>query len=120
MTTKLLDLVVPLQSDMKNDTMDIFIVMDCVPLDLRTLLTSAEKSGFEESDAVGLLYGLLCSVNFLHSTGLIHRDIKPSNVLVNKDWRITLCDFGLTRNTSSKPDSTLPRSMKMPSTDDFG
>lgn len=72
--------------------------MDCVKLDLRTALISAEMTaGLEESDVVKILYGILCSVNFLHSAGLIHRDIKPSNFLLRPDNTIVLCDFGGSR-----------------------
>jgi len=33
--------------------------------------------------------------SFLHSMGIFHRDIKPLNVLVTNDFRIRICDFGI-------------------------
>ena len=53
--------------------------------------------GITENEVIQLLYGMLCSLNYFHSTGLVHRDIKPSNFLINKDRKVTLCDFGNSR-----------------------
>ncbi len=36
-------------------------------------------------------------LDFLHSHDIIHGDIKPDNLLITKDDRIKLCDFGLSR-----------------------
>lgn len=35
------------------------------------------------------------ALNFLHSSGVVHRDLKPSNVLVERDERVVLMDFGM-------------------------
>ena len=40
---------------------------------------------------------ILRGLRYLHSLHLIHRDLKPSNILLNKDSKAKICDFGLVR-----------------------
>ncbi|MFQ5642007.1 MAG: serine/threonine protein kinase, partial [bacterium] len=38
-----------------------------------------------------------------HDKGIIHRDIKPDNIMLNRDGRVKVMDFGLVKLTANDP-----------------
>jgi serine/threonine protein kinase len=58
------------------------------------------KDGIGERMGVRLVLETARAVDFAHARGVIHRDIKPENILVDRQGRARLTDFGLAKALS--------------------
>jgi len=61
----------------------------------------ANNVRFSDSDVVAVLAQLLEALEHAHSHGVWHRDIKPGNVIMTRDGRIKMADFGIARIESA-------------------
>ncbi len=74
----------------------LYIVMEHVPgKDLKQLVR--ERGRFPYEQAIPLLIQACAGVGYAHRAGLVHCDIKPHNMLVSKDMRLKVTDFGIAR-----------------------
>lgn len=80
----------------------IFIVMDFIEHDLKTLLTTM-RTPFLASEVKTIMIQLLSATALCHNNWIIHRDLKTSNLLMNNRGQIKVADFGLARTYGDPP-----------------
>ena len=80
----------------QNGAPAVFIVMELIEgHTLRDYLN--ERGKFEIKDAINYLTPILSALAAAHDLGIVHRDIKPENILISKEGRVKIADFGLAR-----------------------
>ena len=89
------DNIVELKDCVQSDG-KLYLVFEFLDRDLKKYMESC--SGLLSPMLVkSYLFQLCRGLAFCHARGVMHRDLKPQNLLVSRDGRLKLADFGLAR-----------------------
>lgn len=75
--------------------MELYMVMELMDCDLHHILSSKQALG--DLHFKCFTKQLLEGIKAMHAVGILHRDLKPGNLLVSRDCKLRITDFGLAR-----------------------
>ncbi|HEY5317140.1 MAG TPA: serine/threonine-protein kinase, partial [Solirubrobacteraceae bacterium] len=86
----------------------VFIAMEFVEGNTLAYWSEAQPRSWQEILKVFVAAGR--GLEAAHEKGLVHRDFKPDNVMIGRDGKVRVMDFGLARQVSEKvPSDGVPR-----------
>ncbi|MGN1473601.1 MAG: protein kinase [Eubacteriales bacterium] len=62
----------------------------------------AEHGALSFTEICSITEQILAALDHAHSRGVIHRDIKPQNIMILKDGRVKVADFGIAKLPSAQ------------------
>lgn len=74
----------------------LYLVFEHVDKDLKKYM-AAVSGPLDPKLIQSYAHQLIEGVNYCHLHGVMHRDLKPQNILVSRDGKLKLADFGLAR-----------------------
>lgn len=84
-----------------------YIVMEYV--DGMSITTYCERNNLSIRERLTLFQEVCAAVHHAHSNLVLHRDVKPGNILVTRDGRVKLLDFGIAKLLEGRVDDEAAR-----------
>lgn len=60
-----------------------------------------KKERLSAKEAISISIQMISGIQAAHNHHIIHRDIKPQNIIISKDGKVKVTDFGIARATTS-------------------
>jgi Tol biopolymer transport system component len=86
--------------DLESDGTLQFIKMEYVPGEL--LAERIKRDSLPIPEVLRIARGIAAGLEAMHAQKIIHRDLKPGNVMLARDGRVVLMDFGLAHKLTSR------------------
>jgi serine/threonine protein kinase len=81
--------------DFFSDGPDFVIVMEYIDgSDLKELIIHESGNPLPFNRAINIADQCLAALHYAYDMGVLHRDIKPSNIMIDKNWKSIITDFG--------------------------
>ncbi|WP_034831598.1 Stk1 family PASTA domain-containing Ser/Thr kinase [Lacrimispora indolis] len=78
-----------------------YIVMELIEgITLKNYIS--KKGCLDVKEAIGVAISVAQGIAAAHEQGIIHRDIKPQNIIIARDGKVKVADFGIARAASSQ------------------
>lgn len=84
-----------------GDEMNInYIVMELVEgITLKTYIEKKGKLTVKEATSIAIQVG--AGLEIAHNNQIVHRDIKPQNIIISREGKVKVTDFGIAKSVSS-------------------
>ena len=89
-----------------------YIVMELVEgITLKKYIEKKARLSYKE--AVSIAIQVSMGIEAAHNNHIIHRDIKPQNIIISKDGKVKVTDFGIAKKEKEEKNEKLEREKKM-------
>lgn len=83
--------------DVFEENSTAFYVMDYIDGDSLETVISKRKTPMSEQEAVGYIKMVADALEYVHSQKRLHLDVKPGNIMIDKNGKAILIDFGASK-----------------------
>ncbi len=86
--------------DFDTDYDEAFLVMEHVDGTSLAALLDSVNGPLTLDEAAAVIGSVAAALTFAHDNGVLHLDIKPENILITRDGRVKVADFGIAEISS--------------------